>query len=325
MKRRLGIAISLVVTLAAVLAPSTHAQKGVLGTGAPPSRGVLDPAGEFRYIALGAGEGTTVAKIATDGGTLEQSLYLDRWLVVPSVAYDGSAGGISADGQTLVLSQPGVRFPQLRSEFTVLETGRLKAIEQITLPGTFTYDAISPDGRSLYLIEYTSPRDLTEYEVRVFDLDRGRLEPEPVVDPSEPQEEMYGSPITRAMSPDGRWAYTLYDGSEYPFIHALDTVGRTAVCIDLELLSGKRDSLYRFELEPSPDGERLSVLDRGDPKAVVDLESFEVADPKALARTSASDEAEEADALPWLALGGGVGLSALAIVALGRRHREAAS
>ena len=321
MRRRFGISVLLAVALAAMVAPAAPAQKGVLGTGAAPSRGVLDPGEEFRYTALAAGEGTTVAKIATDGGMLERSVYLERWLVVPSVAYDGSPGGLSADGQTLVLAQPGVRFPQTRSEFTAFETDRLRAIEQIELPGTFTYDAISPDGRSLYLIEYTSPRDLTEYEVRVFDLDRGRLEPEPVVDPSEPQEEMYGSPITRAMSPDGRWAYTLYDGSEYPFIHALDTVGRTAVCIDLELLADQRKTLYRFELEPSRDGARLDVLDRGEPQASVDLDTFEVADPQTVARSEPGADAGDVAALPWLAVGGGLGLAALAILGLGRRRQ----
>jgi hypothetical protein len=49
---------------------------------------------------------------------------------------------------------------------------------------------------------------------------------------------MRGMPITRATTADGRWEYTLYDGAgSYPFVHALDTEGRTAVCIDLHDLS----------------------------------------------------------------------------------------
>ena len=41
--------------------------------------------------------------------------------------------------------------------------------------------------------------------------------PEPIIDPPELDEAMRGMPITRAASPDGRFAYTLYDGAgEHP-------------------------------------------------------------------------------------------------------------
>ena len=53
---------------------------------------------------------------------------------------------------------------------------------------------------------------------------------------------MRGSPITRATSSDGRWAYTLYDGAGgTPFLHALDTSKRQARCIDLPMLAGGQD------------------------------------------------------------------------------------
>ena len=54
---------------------------------------------------------------------------------------------------------------------------------------------------------------------------------------------MAGFPQTRATSPDGRWAYTLYEPAErdHPaFIHALDTKRGTAVCIDLDPLADQR-------------------------------------------------------------------------------------
>ena len=61
-----------------------------------------------------------------------------------------------------------------------------------------------------------------------------RLFQEPVVDPSEPDEDMSGVPVSRVSDADGRWAYTLYDSAKHPFVHALDTERRTAVCIDLD-------------------------------------------------------------------------------------------
>ena len=45
---------------------------------------------------------------------------------------------------------------------------------------------------------------------------------------------MAGFPMARMVSPNGRWAYTLYAGGEETFIHALDTQGATAVCVDLD-------------------------------------------------------------------------------------------
>ena len=61
-------------------------------------------------------------------------------------------------------------------------------------------------------------------------LGRSRLLPAPVVDPREPDERMRGMPITRATTADGRWEYTLYDGTgSYPFVHALDTVRAEAL------------------------------------------------------------------------------------------------
>jgi hypothetical protein len=75
--------------------------------------------------------------------------------------------------------------------------------ELVTLAGDFSFDAISPGGLLLYLVHYLSADDPTSHEVRVYDLVRGRLLREPVVDPGE-AEEMRGSPITRGGSPSRR-------------------------------------------------------------------------------------------------------------------------
>ena len=55
---------------------------------------------------------------------------------------------------------------------------------------------------------------------------------------------MSGLPMSRApRAASGRWAYTLYDGAgEHPFVHALDTEQRTAVCIDLDMPLRRRRS-----------------------------------------------------------------------------------
>ncbi len=130
--------------------------------------------------------------------------------------------------------------------------------------------------RWLYLIQYTHPKDPVQYQVRALDLLNGKLHPDPIVDPREPDEAMNGHPLTRATSEDGRWAYTLYEGSEHPFVHALDTVNRDARCIDLDWLHGRQD-LGQMRFDVAAGNLRLRAGDRD--VALVDTETFEARAP----------------------------------------------
>jgi hypothetical protein len=244
--------------------------------------GVTSLDGERRYATVDAARGTVALRIETVGGEVDRSIYLDEAFGVPAVAEDGASSGLSGDGRTLVLTQPRRGFPRDASTFAVLDAERLQQREEITLEGDFGFDAISPDGRLLYLIRYTDRRDPSSYEVRAYDRERERLLPDRIVDPDEPDEAMTGWPLTRAVSPDGRWAYTLYNSFERghpPFIHALDTEGAVAQCIDLDAFAGDDARLWRLELEPSSDGATLDVTERGDTVLSVDLASFEVTEP----------------------------------------------
>ena len=231
-------------------------------------------AGGVRYVALPAPHRTLVAQIATSDGRVLRFRYLRTRFTVPAVAYDGSADGLSADARTLVLIRPRAGFPRQTTEFAVLNARDLRVRATVLLRGDFSFDAISPDGRTVYLIHYLSPDDPTVYEVRAYDLARAGLLPEPIIDPYESDEEMGGNPITRAASLDGRWAYTLYDGANAkPFVHALDTVGRTARCIDLDHLAGRRDlNRLRFRLV----GSVLAVTAAREAVARIDTRTFTV-------------------------------------------------
>jgi hypothetical protein len=157
----------------------------------------------------------------------------------------------------------------------VLDAASLRLRRVVRLRGDFSFDALSPDGRSIYLIEYLSRRDPARYAVRVFDLRAGRLQRAPIVDPREPDERMNGLPITRATSADGRWAYTLYDGAgAHPFVHALDTARGAAACIELDSLAGFED-LYGLRLRVA--GDELSVRDGAHAVAVIDRSTLRVA------------------------------------------------
>jgi hypothetical protein len=131
---------------------------------------------------------------------------------------------------------------------------------------------------------------------------------------------MRGYPLTRATSPDGRWAYTLYDGGgDHPFIHALDTVEGRTVCIDVHQLAGHPalrnfipQPISRFELAM---GDELTVLDQGEPIALVDTATFAVSDPP---------EPPSGGGFPWTVLGVApialVAAWGLALLVRRRRH-----
>ena len=287
--------------------------------------GIADPDAPYRYVSVDVGERTLIARTVTTSGAISRTRLLDGDFTIPAVGLDGSPSGLSANGERLVVIRPRPRFPRETTEFALLETAQLKPLGEIRLDGDFSFDAISPDGKSMYLIEYISPRDPSEYRVRRYDLERRRLVPGAIVDPDEEGEEMYGWALSRETSPDGRWAYTLYLGNEHPFVHALDTVRATAVCIDLHSLEGVRD-IPALGLDIAPDGASLIVNRRGEPAATVDTESFEVGGPPsaalgdAVAAGRAEDPATASEPLAWVA--GALGLvGALgAVLLLGRRR-----
>jgi hypothetical protein len=239
--------------------------------------GVTTATGASRFVTVAAGRNTIVARVAKGGGRVLHSRLLEGTLTIPAVAYDASAGGLSADARTLVLIEPRVAFPRVDTTLVALDTTRLSPVRVVKLHGDFSFDAISPQGRWMYLIQYLSPTDPTRYRVRAYDLRAGRLVAQPVLDPTAPGDKMRGAPLSRATSADGRWAYTLYDGAGgTPFIHALDTRDRTARCIDLGALAGRND-LWRLRLHMN--GGQVAV--RGPHGAVlaVDTRTFAVTTP----------------------------------------------
>jgi hypothetical protein len=263
-----------VATIAAILsAPSARADGlPVLGVDVG-SSGVATADGA-RYVTMASGGRTVVARVAEAGGRLLVWRSLPGTFTIPAVAYDGSAGGLSADGRTLALIEPRQSFPRAQTRFLILGRG-LAVRRPVTLRGDFSFDAISPNGAWLYLIHYTSPQDPTRYLVQRYDVRNGRLSAARIVDPSQPGEKMRGNPLTRATSADGRWAYTLYDGGgATPFVHALDTVAGSAHCIDLDALS--RTDLSKVRLAIAGGGRRLEI--RGVPHEAlnVDLRTFRV-------------------------------------------------
>jgi hypothetical protein len=325
--------------------PAAAVADGGIGTMAAPA-GVTIAGSPSRYVAIqpsvpGTPPLTLIERIDVDGGKVDRWWYLRGQYYVPAVAYDGTGGGLSANGGTLVLTQLPRRYPPRQTRFAVLDTDlQLRhprhasahqrprhAISRFSLPGSYSFDAISPNGETVYLIHYLPSRGRIAYEVRAFDVPRGRLLPHPIVDPEEAGERMQGLPVTRAMSPDGRWAYTLYDGNgNDPFVHALDTVRGRAVCVDLPQLAGRKD-LFGAGLRVDRSGRELAVLSaatfarrpldlrHAKPLLMIDTDSFAVHAPAPAAESGGGT-------VPWLPIGiAAAALAAALVWIVARRER----
>jgi hypothetical protein len=323
MRRQLAIIGTALVATAVVPAPADGDGLPVGGVEAGPA-GVTNAAAADRYVTLYAGRDTVVARIRRAGGQVLRSRVLHGAFTIPAVALDATPGGLAADGRTLVLIRPRPGFPQARTRLVVLHARSLAPRRRITLAGDFSFDAISPDGATLYLIQYTSRRDPTRYAVRAYDIAGGRLERAPIVDKREPGEQMRGYPLTRLTTSDGRWAYTLYDGGgREPFIHALDTREGEAACIDLDGLPPNTDLVA---LDLTLDGPDLTVRDAGGPVAIVDRATFRVSSPVAGVRRPGRAPVRGDDGgAPWTLIA--TGAAALLLVAgaagaSGRRRRR---
>lgn len=271
--------LTIAVAVACVLAGTANGDGGGANPGVVVlSGGVLSPNGKTRYVAIPDGARTVVAQILVRNGAVLRSLTLNGRYGVAYVTNDGTVGGLSFNGRVLVLSAYSGPTVQRRTSFAVVDIKRWQPGKTLRLRGDLTFDALSPRGRMLYLIEHTSRQDYNRYRVRAYDLAYGRMLHRAIADRREPSDVMVGSPTARATSPGGSWVYTLYQRSNgSSFVHALDTRRAEAECIDLPRKATK-SWRYGASLLVTRDGTQLRI--RPFPKqrlaAVLDTRTFGV-------------------------------------------------
>jgi len=323
MRSRACLVVIASAALLAVTAPAAAADGLPVPVDQSFGEGVVSADGSSRFVTLPAGERTLVMRISTGDGEVLDSTSAAGDFSVPAIAVDGTASGISADGETLALIAPRRTFPREATAFRIYDAKKLRRDPvEVELDGDFSFDALSPDGKTMYLVEYPDPRDPGSYLVRSFDLATGELDPDPLLDSEEAPDDMRGFPMTRATSPEGGWEYTLYDGGgAHPFIHALDVVEGATVCIDLEMLKPK--DTYGASLEMTGDGSAIELRDgKNELRAIIDTESLEASEPGADPEPASApgDEREPGIAPAGIALGA---LIVMAIAGLGiRRMRK---
>ncbi|HEX7527366.1 MAG TPA: hypothetical protein VF327_13710 [Gaiellaceae bacterium] len=269
MIRRLGSLLVVVGALAVVQSaaaayPAPFALQG--GQGLPSADASL------RFAALKVGADTRIAAIRGDAIVMARTV--TGAFGIATLTQSGLAGGLFHDGSAFVLQSIGLKPT---SRFMIVNAKDLVPRDTITLKGTFGFDALSPDGSKLFLIQHTSTQDIQHYIVRAYDLKLHKLLPGRVADKTQRSWLMQGWAVDRVTSADGRWAYTLYaNPGGYPFIHALDTVRGVAHCIGVPW-RGDQNAPWDMRLALRADGTSLAVDQKdGTGFVAVDLSSWKI-------------------------------------------------
>ncbi|TMC69054.1 MAG: hypothetical protein E6J13_12285 [Chloroflexi bacterium] len=239
-------------------------------------RAVASPDGSIYYALEGASpttlrwidakSGRTITQLAVDGSFA----FADERTVGPS--------GFSPNGRWLVL----VGAADATSGFAVIDTKLLKVAALVQVPGSFSYDAISDDGTSLYLIEQISQQAARNlglntpygYRVRVYDLPTAKLSETLVVDVKLASQTLANNAETRVdgfmtgiyqssvPSRDGLWNFSFYyNPNRGPFIHVLHLNSRSAFCIlDLPDPPNGYDKRLGWSLALAPSGKTLYAV-----------------------------------------------------------------
>ena len=294
--RRLSLCLAVTV-VGLVAVPRTLADGPIYVTVG--GAGVTSHDGAARYVAVPTGKrGTLLEKIGVAQGRVFWWMRLRGSWGTPEIGTGTLTGqGFSRDGRTLVLASTSGPFAS-PSRFLVVDPKRAKILRTVMLPGSFSFDAISPDGSLMYLIQYThaGSNDLVHYIVRGYDLRTNRLVPGKIADRREDEGPMAGYALTRTTSADGRWVYTLYQKPNgEPFVHALDTVRAAAYCVDLPSSPQTNQALANVVLSLRNHDGTLAVHWRsGRPWLNVAVGSWQVSLPGVAG-------------FPWAWVGGGIG------------------
>ena len=248
-RRRRMASYTAAVLAAIAAAPPTASAGGLLPVGVDGTP-VASPVSDTEFVTYPRKRGTVLQERVSGSGSVLRTIAFRKRFHVPTIAYDNSVGGVSADGRRLVLITLRGRSPRELTELAIVDARRMRLRRIVRLRGDFSFHALSPDGEQMYVLHY-APWDISTYAIRVYNLRTGRLRPGSVSEPEGSGEAMRGVPMTQALGPGGRWQYTLYGVLGRPYLHSLDTVRRRAFRTPLDRPSRRSNKLWRVRLQPS--------------------------------------------------------------------------
>lgn len=194
--------------------------------------------GSERLSALDPASGRTLGQMSMAAG-----------FQLPTLGSIGPSAGLSPNGQWLVLTRQAGSV----SRFVVGSSSLAQTFTTVQLQGDFSFDAISNDGQSLYLIQKMG--DPNHYQVRLYDLASQSLAVQPVADKREPREPMNGIRGDSLADPSGNYVFTVYARNNGPFIHALPLGNPLAWCLDLPAKNASDiEEQFHWSLATKQDG-----------------------------------------------------------------------
>ncbi|GAC1698322.1 MAG: hypothetical protein NVS9B6_08280 [Candidatus Limnocylindrales bacterium] len=215
-----------------------------------------------RYWTVGTTDGlpaaTTLRELDPSTGTQLRALEIEGRWAMPS-SYGAAPSGFSTDGSWLVLAAPQTKTGTVTtSAFAVVDTVLARVARRVVANGDHSFDAISADGRSLYVVEHLgSP---TQYRVRVAGGGGVALSIAPIVDLKVAAPQMNGIYHSSVARPGGLWNYGLYfSPTKGAFIHALNTAQLYAQCI-LDVPDGGPAVRAAWSMLLSPVGSHLYLV-----------------------------------------------------------------
>jgi hypothetical protein len=274
MVRRLGFLLVVTAALAVVPAASAAYPAPFAVQG---GRGLASLDGSVHYVTLKTGSNTRIVALGAQAGETVSRTVSGAYGIA-TLTQAGLTGGLFHDGSAFVLQSIGLKPI---SHFVVVRSKDLMPRQTIALKGTFGFDAVSPDGSMLYLIQHTSTQDIQHYIVRAYNLQTHKLMKRRVADKTQKSWIMQGWAVDRVTSADGRWAYTLYSNpGGYPFVHALDTVRGVAHCIGVPW-RGDPNEPWNMRLALNADGRSLAVNQTsGSTFVAIDVANWKISYPK---------------------------------------------
>jgi hypothetical protein len=289
--------------------------------------GITAATGGTRYVTLPLGRRTVLEAIRTEGGQVAWMRTLPGWWGTWQLTTNGDTGGLSRNGRLLVLGTPAAGYP-VRSTRLLLYTMGHRRYRIVRLHGDFSFDALSPDAKTLYLIQHVGSAADSAYRVRAYDTESRRLLPGVIAERWAGSTTMRGVPIERATGPGGQWEFTLYqapDGSS-AFVHALDTVHRFAMCIDIPKAITPEVAMLGIRLDAN---RALELVTGGQIVGRIDLSDLRLHKAPADSPHVAGSTPPASDGdRPWAPVAAGLAAilaAAAAALAVRRRRRHAVS
>ena len=209
---------------------------------------VPEPDWSHVYTTVPSGSDTRVDRIVTRTGEVASSMTIAGDLRIRAVAPSGR--GVALMPARDAADDAWTPHPRARTTIVVADLEGSSHAARFRLHGNFEPEAFSPDGETLFMLQYRPALAPTSYRVVGLYLESGRrwvlFGPD-----KQPVENMTATRLVQVASPDGSHLYTLYtnqrpdylngsatpvasdEAAERAFVHTVDLRDGFAVCIEL--------------------------------------------------------------------------------------------